>query len=661
MKKASTSKMLLFTLLLSATLAFSQNPAVTYLMNHYEQPDDYLIAKFKEYPYVLLGEEHAIKENLDFVKGIIPKLYDAGVYNLCMEFGAYEKQQQLDSLLTAETYNDRLAKNMMYYYNVGWAYQEYYDLYRAVWEFNKTIPNKKQKFRIVNLSYQYKWENFKGGNRNSENMSAVFHLGTPDKFRTEIIQKEIIDKKEKALIYMGNVHLFTHYKMPILKMNTDNFCDYDAGMVGNRLYKQYPDKVFSITFHTPMFSKTGYNPTYVSPANGEIENIMQSIGNSPIGFDLKNSPLGKLKDDSFFSLCHDNFKMEDFFDGYLFLKPFKNLTGCTFDDDFFTGKNWKEIKDNFPDPDWRNPENIDQYKESIQKYVNLKDRYKDLIETSIPSVNHGKIIRIHNFASKYVVPRNIDIWLPENYNPKNSYAVLYMHDGQMLFDAQINWNQTEWKVDENMTAITQKMKVKNCIVVGLWNTGPTRHSEYFPEEPFHHLSNEIQQALLDSLLKGKIQSDSYLKFIVNELKPYIDSNYPTHTDAKNTFIAGSSMGGLISIYAITKYPNIFGGAACLSTHWIGDSNRKDDAIPNAFIAYLKKELPDPKNHKIYFDYGTKGLDSRYEPYQQKVDALMKTIGYHSKSWETKKFVDHDHSEASWSERLSIPFSFLLKK
>lgn len=657
---------LLFLAFLFPVLGFSQEnkttlEAVEYLKQHPKSPKDYLVSKFKNYPLVLLGEDHAVKENLDFVKSLIPELYQAGVYNLCMEFGAFEKQKELDELLNAEIFDERKAKDMFFYYNVGWAYKEYFDIYKAVWEFNKTLKPNVKKFRIVNLSYQYRWENFKGGARTPENMKAVFNLGTPDQFRTEIIKKEIINKDEKALIYMGHVHIFTKYRMPILKVNNDDFCDYDEGMVGNRLYKLMPGKIFNIMFHTPMFSKTQYNPAYVSPANGELENALQKLNYPQIGFDLINTPVGKLSDNSFFSFCHSDFKMEDFFDGYIFLKPFKDLTGCTYDDDFFTGKDWAYIENNFPDPDWRKSKNLDEYKTAIKKYVDIKDRYKDVIQTSIPDVSSGKIIRINNFLSKYVAPRNVDIWLPENFNPNKKYAVLYMHDGQMLFDGSINWNNSEWKVDENYTELGKKIKLKDCIIVGLWNTGATRHSEYYPQKAFENLSKELQNQTLEKYFLGKIQSDNYLKFIVEEVKPFIDKNYPTLKDRENTYIAGSSMGGLISMYAICEYPEIFGGSASLSTHWIGITDLSDDEIPSAFENYLQQKLPNPKTHKIYFDFGTEGLDSHYEKYQSKADFIMKEKGFNKNNWTTKKFELADHSENAWSKRFSIPLEFLLKK
>ena len=152
-----------------------------------------------------------------------------------------------------------------------------------------------------------------------------------------------------------------------------------------------------------------------------------------------------------------------------------------------------------------------------------------------------------------------------------------------------------------------------------------------------------------------------MKFIVKELKPIIDGKYSVYTDAKHTFIAGSSMGGLISMYAICEYPNIFGGAACLSTHWPGIFAVENNPIPNAFFEYLKKHLPNPKNHKLYFDYGTATLDAMYEPFQLKVDKIMKAKGFTSQNWSTQKFEGEEHSEKSWNKRLHIPIEFLLGK
>src|SRR4051812_16630485 len=92
-----------------------------------------------------------------------------------------------------------------------------------------------------------------------------------------------------------------------------------------------------------------------------------------------------------------------------------------------------------------------------------------------PSI--GAIKSYVNFPSKYVEPRNIDVWLPDKYDAKQKYAVLYMQDGQMLFDSTTNWIHQEWRVDETINKLIKENKIRNCIVVGIWNSGLHRHAE----------------------------------------------------------------------------------------------------------------------------------------------------------------------------------------
>jgi predicted alpha/beta superfamily hydrolase len=117
---------------------------------------------------------------------------------------------------------------------------------------------------------------------------------------------------------------------------------------------------------------------------------------------------------------------------------------------------------------------------------------------------------------------------------------------------------------------------------------------------------------------------------------------------------GSSMGGLISAYAMSEYPEIYGGAGCVSTHW--------PAGDGIVIDYLKAHLPDARTHRFYFDYGTETLDANYEPYQRKMDEVMRNAGYkEGKNWVTKKFVGAEHAERAWSQRVDVPLTFLLHK
>ena len=286
----------------------------------------------------------------------------------------------------------------------------------------------------------------------------------------------------------------------------------------------------------------------------------------------------------------------------------------------------------------------------------------------LPKPSSGRIIRTENFSSKHVPARNVDVWLPDNYTASKKYAVLYMHDGQMLFDSSITWNKQEWGVDETLNQLMQQNKIRDCIVVGIWNGGKSRHPEYFPQKPFEALSKEEQQLVYSAYRSGgqsifsglPISSDNYLKFLVEELKPFIDKNYSTKTDASNTFVAGSSMGGLISLYALCEYPTIFGGAACLSTHWPGLLSIENNPVPAVFFSYLKNHLPSAKQHRIYFDHGTETLDSMYASLQLQVDAIMKQKKYRPSNWISRSWPGQDHSEKSWRSRLDVPLAFLLK-
>lgn len=287
---------------------------------------------------------------------------------------------------------------------------------------------------------------------------------------------------------------------------------------------------------------------------------------------------------------------------------------------------------------------------------------------AIPKVDKGNIVRIENFNSKWVPSRNIDIWLPQDYNVNNKYAVLYMQDGQMLYDSNTTWNKKSWMIQDAITKIVND-KTKKLIVVGIWNGDKRRHSEYFPKKPFESLSTAQKQLIYDGVRTNnvsvfnnfEINSDHYLQFIVEELKPYIDAHFATNSNMKNTFIGGSSMGGLISMYAICEYPKVFGGAICMSTHWPGIFEMNNNPVPDAFLNYLDHHLPNPKNHKMYFDCGDKTLDAFYPPLQNKVDAIMRKKGFNENSWMTKYFTNQEHSETAWSGRVEIPLSFMLNK
>lgn len=284
---------------------------------------------------------------------------------------------------------------------------------------------------------------------------------------------------------------------------------------------------------------------------------------------------------------------------------------------------------------------------------------------ALPSVSAGRIERLA-IQPRELPPRPVDVWLPPGYPAAAPYPVIYMHDGQMLFDAGITWNRQEWRVDEVAAELIASGEVPAFIVVGVWNAGPDRQREYFPQRVYEALEESTRETLRRqqragqrSLDAAEVRSDAYLRFLVDELKPRIDRDYRTATDRSHTFVMGSSMGGLISMYAALEYPEVFGAAACLSTHWPGAIPFEPNPIPAAFRDYLSRRLPAPGWTRLYFDLGDATLDAYYPPLQAEVDALLRARGYGPAHWESVYVPGAEHSETAWAARLDRPLRFLL--
>jgi predicted alpha/beta superfamily hydrolase len=228
-----------------------------------------------------------------------------------------------------------------------------------------------------------------------------------------------------------------------------------------------------------------------------------------------------------------------------------------------------------------------------------------------------------------------------------------MHDGQNLFLPGYSYGGEPWGVDKAILRLMEDGKIPGAIVVGIWNIGGNRWGEYLPQKPADMPQGRALVARLPDRLPGELCADSYLKFLVTELKPFIDATFRTRPGQPDTFVMGSSMGGLISLYALTEYPQVFGGAGCLSTHWV--------AGETLMVDYFASVLPKPGKNKIYFDFGTETLDAAYEPFQTRMDEHMRAARYtFGANWLTRKFEGAEHSERSWRERVHIPLEFLLE-
>jgi predicted alpha/beta superfamily hydrolase len=227
-----------------------------------------------------------------------------------------------------------------------------------------------------------------------------------------------------------------------------------------------------------------------------------------------------------------------------------------------------------------------------------------------------------------------------------------MHDGQNLFESQKSFIGVDWGMDETMAALSGENEIRPTIVVAIWNT-PQRLREYLPQRPFCNHQSQPSMSRVIKRYGGTPISDNYLRFLVYELKPFVDSRYRTRPEREFTFLMGSSMGGLISLYGICEYPQVFGGAGCLSTHW--------PIAHKPFSAYLKARLPEPGQHKIYLDYGSEVNNAGYRFSQKHMEHILKGSGYKlGIDWLSTWYAGDPHSETAWRARVQVPLRFLLK-
>lgn len=289
----------------------------------------------------------------------------------------------------------------------------------------------------------------------------------------------------------------------------------------------------------------------------------------------------------------------------------------------------------------------------------LRDKGNDLPLSTL-KVTSGNLYHLDLFSSEMNETIKVDVWTPEGYDDRNTYPVIYMHDGQNLFDASSTWNHQAWEIDSVAGPLMASGELPQAIIVGIYSTDSTRLGDLMPEKPLEYLQNDTIRDFIAKMCRDNYRADEYLAFITNTLRQVINTKFATDTTTTATAVMGSSMGGLISIYAMCEYPDLFGTAACLSTHWTGALGGNED-FPAAMQRYLTEKLPRDTIHRLYLDNGTCPYDSVYIPYFQRMGNLANSLGYTGKRFKHWIFPGHSHNEASWASRVEIPLKFILKQ
>lgn len=272
----------------------------------------------------------------------------------------------------------------------------------------------------------------------------------------------------------------------------------------------------------------------------------------------------------------------------------------------------------------------------------------------------GSIERLNVFSPQLNDTIAVDVWLPENFDSSTHYPVLYMHDGQNLFDAKTTWNHQSWEMDSTVCHMVSGGEINPMIIVGIHSDPATRVSQLMPQKAVTDAG--LDELMAEVKLKGHpVLGDQYADFIVSTLKPLIDTTYPTLTNRENTAVMGSSMGGLMSLYLISEYPEVFGSAGCLSTHWYGSLDAGTQ-FGDAMMRYVENHLPDPSTHRLYFDHGTSTIDAYYGPWETQALLLVQRKGYKYGN-NLDSYIDFGapHEEKAWARRVARPLRFIFGK
>lgn len=262
----------------------------------------------------------------------------------------------------------------------------------------------------------------------------------------------------------------------------------------------------------------------------------------------------------------------------------------------------------------------------------------------------GKLIYWLDQPSEFLAhPRHVSIWLPPGYDDgsQKHYRVIYMSDGQNLFDPRIANTGTDWGADEAMISLAES-GIEPAIIVSTWSTSRRGH-EY---SPWHG-------------------APDYARFLIEELMVRINQSFRTLTGPENTFHVGSSMGGLLSFYLVTNFPDVIGACGCVSTHFPLSEEMATRYLPGLepetapdetpyILRDIESGLKPPAGVRYRFDYGVLGLDASYGPSHRAVAAWLEANGFtQGRHFVMETHAQGDHNETSWRKQLPEVFAFLL--
>ena len=287
--------------------------------------------------------------------------------------------------------------------------------------------------------------------------------------------------------------------------------------------------------------------------------------------------------------------------------------------------------------------------------------------TQEPKTEKGTLTFLPAFDSAHVTARDIAVWQPEAELHDGPLPVIYVHDGEAIFDADASPYGTAWQLDLIATMLAHQ-GVGPAIIVGIAADAERRSREYNAPSVAKYLDAEMQDILAQSC-GGPLLTGDYLRFVVEEVKPYVDSHFDTRPDRDNTYVMGASMGGLLVLETLMSQRDVFAGGVGFSAHLFllgpdAYQMQLPEDTPARIEAALREavstDFPDPGATKVYFQRGTVDLDSFYGGSHTAVAEGLLRKGYlFGDDFVMRRDVGAGHSDTYWTLRAPEAMRFLL--
>jgi hypothetical protein len=329
-------------------------PLSRHIEEHHTEPAEYIVNRFSDAELVFLGAFSQIKEHAELVKELIPRLQEAGIHTMGMQFALSQDQQRIDDLITGSTFDREEAEQLLFRRLSIWGYQEYVDLFRTAWQVNQDRAAGEPAFRIVGLGVRRYYEHVKEEEdaQQAETVQKVFREGVPDAHMAEVIQRRILDEGKRALIFTEINHAFTHYDQKTYEQEMEGLGFDETRRAGNIIHDRIGDRALTVLLHSP-WPKEGGQHGLGYALGGVLDNLLERLDEQyrHVGFDVPDTPFADLEVvNSTYAQGYDSLTFADLAHGYVFLGPVYRYSGVTSIPNFITAENLDTAKRFFPGP-----------------------------------------------------------------------------------------------------------------------------------------------------------------------------------------------------------------------------------------------------------------------------------------------------------------------